>query len=74
MYVRYAVSLALAHNFTLATMGRFSVYTCGTCGKGFTGFMKQGLKCTGMWVGRPLREATINHYYVHTYICMCEEE
>ncbi len=45
-----AVSRALAHNFTLASIGRFSVYTCAACNKGFSGFMKHGLKCTGKWI------------------------
>ena len=71
------VSLALAHNFRLTTMSRFSVYTCATCNKGFTGFMKQGLKCLGkcrladMLKDTPLPPPPPPHHHHHKYkFCM----
>lgn len=39
--------VALAHNFKQTTASKFGVYTCAACSKGFTGFMKQALKCVG---------------------------
>ena len=38
---------ALAHNFRQTTVSKFSIYHCEVCHKGFTGFMKQALKCVG---------------------------
>ena len=38
---------ALAHNFKQTTGSRFSIQQCEVCHKGFTGFMKQALRCVG---------------------------
>ena len=38
---------ALAHNFKQTTGSRFSIHHCEACHKGFTGFMKQALRCVG---------------------------
>ena len=40
---------ALAHNFKQTSSSRFSMYQCEVCHKGFTGFMKQALRCVGKW-------------------------
>ena len=40
---------ALAHNFKQTTSSRFSMHQCEVCHKGFTGFMKQALRCVGKW-------------------------
>ncbi len=40
---------ALAHCFKQTTSSRFSMHHCEVCHKGFTGFMKQALRCVGKW-------------------------
>ena len=63
--------MVIVNNFKQTTGSQFSIQQCEACHKGFTGFMKQALRCVGKLANLIKLALAAGTYKNNAYLLLC---